>query len=81
MAQARGVRRRELSQLPCGPLGYLISPNNFRNPEPEEREEERCATAALGSCCWEGQGGSWEGRDRRLGGSLCPRNPLKEANQ
>lgn len=33
MAQTKGARRWELSQLPCGPLGYLISPNNFRNPE------------------------------------------------
>lgn len=32
MAQTKGVRGWELSQLPCGPLGYLISPNNFRNP-------------------------------------------------
>lgn len=32
LAQTKGARRRGLSQLPCGPLGRLLSPGNFGAP-------------------------------------------------
>lgn len=69
MAPARGVRRPGLSQLPCGPLGYLISPNNFRDPEP--------GNARRGAARWTrreapaaGRGGRQPGREGPAAGRV-----------
>lgn len=77
LAQTKGARRRGLSQLPCGPLGRLLSPGNFGAPQPEARGGRGSGRGA------EGAGGRRGGRGQAGsggGGSLCRWNPQREAN-
>lgn len=75
MAQTKGVRGWELSQLPCGPLGYLISPNNFRNPGARRTGGGGAPRGGLGILLRGEAARSQEGRGQAEGGSLCLRNP------
>ena len=70
MAPARGARRWELSQLPCGPLGYLISPNNFRNPGTRGRRGGGGAQGGRVRFLLRGEGGREPGREGTVGGRV-----------
>lgn len=69
MAQMKGACGWELSQLPCGPLGYLIYLNNFKNPRAGRKGGGGAPSGAVGILL-RGEAEQEPGREGEGGGKV-----------